>query len=174
MFPLRTPRPTNRRVPPPTQSVSSPPLNIRPIQRLTGPHFRFAGVVDFKVLGGRFLDRWVLEHVRPLVSIRENPRNPTASEHLVRNETRPFLRALNRIAYLVLCSWSQRELSSLCRGCWFVVLFCATYRTAGAEVMRRIGARTSARLVFHLKDGPAFLSGGLLCGSIAATSLSGP
>eukprot|EP00903_Cladosiphon_okamuranus_P010785 g10191.t1 len=35
-----------------------------------------------KVLGGRFLDRWVLEHVRPLVSIRENPRNPTASEHL--------------------------------------------------------------------------------------------
>ncbi|CAN0204257.1 unnamed protein product [Ectocarpus sp. 6 AP-2014] len=35
-----------------------------------------------KVLGGRFLDRWVLEHVRQLVSIRETPRNPTASEHL--------------------------------------------------------------------------------------------
>lgn len=44
-----------------------------------------ASALVFKVLGGRFLDRWVLEHVRPLVSIRVNPRNPSASEHLVRD-----------------------------------------------------------------------------------------
>ncbi|CAM9585413.1 unnamed protein product [Scytosiphon promiscuus] len=41
-----------------------------------------AQLAVLKVLGGRFLDRWVLEHVRPLVSIRVNPRNPSASEHL--------------------------------------------------------------------------------------------
>lgn len=37
-----------------------------------------------QVLGGRFLDRWVLERVRPLVPINENVNQITA-EHLVRH-----------------------------------------------------------------------------------------
>lgn len=36
------------------------------------------------MLGGQFLDRWVLKRVTPLVGIREYPGNPQASEHLVR------------------------------------------------------------------------------------------
>lgn len=53
-------------------------------------HFFFS-----QVLGGRFLDRWVLEHVRQLVSIRENPRNPTASEHLVSQPDQSYSRSTN-------------------------------------------------------------------------------
>ncbi len=63
------------------QAADRPPPASRSRDR--SPVFFFFSFV--KVIGGRFLDRWVLEHVRPLVSIRENPRNPTASEHLVRN-----------------------------------------------------------------------------------------
>ncbi|CAM9958352.1 unnamed protein product, partial [Choristocarpus tenellus] len=36
-----------------------------------------------KVLGGRFLDRWVLQHVRTLVAMRENVNNPASMEFMV-------------------------------------------------------------------------------------------
>lgn len=50
----------------------------RPIRRS-----RFVLPLLSQVLGGRFLDRWVLKYVRLMVGIRETPNNPKAMEHLV-------------------------------------------------------------------------------------------